>query len=64
MVGRNNPNQGEVVLFFPLAGLDFYFDNQFGRVLQIRIGCGQFGSDMYFLRMPDEPFGINITTQG
>lgn len=53
MLGNDKPTKGEVVLAFPFAGKSFCFDNQFGRVVQIRTGCGQFGSDMYFLRMPD-----------
>ena len=53
MVGNEKPERGEIVLAYRFMGKDYCFDNQFARVVQIRTGCGQFGSDMYFLRMPD-----------
>ena len=46
------PLQGEIVLAYPFDGMPYEFDSQFVRVVQIRLGCGQFGSDMYFLRSP------------
>lgn len=47
------PSRGEIVLARQFIGKEYSFDNQLGRVVQIRTGCGQFGSDMYFLRLPD-----------
>lgn len=52
MLKATYPDRGEIVLAHLFAGRPYNFDNQFARVVQIRIGCGQFGSDMYFLRMP------------
>lgn len=52
-IGDNNPKYGEIVLAYHFAGKRYSFNNQLGRVVQIRTKCGQFGSDMYFLRMPD-----------
>ena len=52
-IGNNKPERGEIVLAHCFANKEYCFDNQFGRVVQIRSKCGQFGSDMYFLRLPD-----------
>ena len=49
--GNSKPQRGEIVLSYIFADREFKFDNQFGRVVQIRLGCGQFGSDMYFIRL-------------
>jgi hypothetical protein len=51
-IGDDKPSKGEIVLAYVFAGRVYEFDNQFARVVQIRLGCGQFGSDMYFLRLP------------
>jgi hypothetical protein len=48
----DKPSKGEIVFAYFFAGRKYEFDNQFARVVQIRLGCGQFGSDMYFLRLP------------
>jgi hypothetical protein len=53
MGSDDKPKFGEIVLSYRFAGKEYSFDNQLGRVVQIRTGCGQFGSDMYFLRLPD-----------
>ena len=50
---NKHPQRSEIVLAYHFIGKEYCFDNQFGRVVQIRLGCGQFGSDMYFLRMPN-----------
>ncbi len=52
-IGDNKPKRGEIILAHRFVGKEYTFNNQFGRVVQIRTGCGQFGSDMYFLRLPD-----------
>ncbi len=54
------PQQGEIVFSDRFAGREYCFDNQFFRVVQIRLGCGQFGSHMYFLRHAD---GTLITAE-
>jgi hypothetical protein len=51
-ISGDTPSKGEIVISFMYAGKPYIFDNQFARVVQIRLGCGQFGSDMYFLRLP------------
>lgn len=51
-LSKKYPERGEIVLSYMFAGRVYTFDNQFARVVQIRLGCGQFGSDMYFLRLP------------
>ncbi|MCF2902246.1 hypothetical protein L1267_17900 [Pseudoalteromonas sp. OFAV1] len=47
------PERGALLFAELYIGKEFCFDNQLSRVVQIRTGCGQFGSDMYFLRLPD-----------
>lgn len=49
-LGSKLPKQNEIVFAFHYAGQEYNFDNQFGRVVQIRLGCGQFGSNMYLIR--------------
>jgi hypothetical protein len=51
-IGNTKPSKGEIVLAYVFANREYNFDNQLARVVQIRLGCGQFASDMYFLRLP------------
>ena len=47
------PEFGEIVLAYRFMGMNYEFNNQFFRIVQIRVGSGQFKSDMYLGRKPD-----------
>lgn len=50
--GERHPAQGQMVITGPNMGQ--HAEKRIGFCVQVRKNCGQFGSDMVFLRHPDE----------